>query len=432
MKTLKKRTTAGVKSNERLNEFTAEVTRLRLRVGQLEQAETDRIRAETSLRESEQRYRRMLDAVTTYTYSVEVREGQAVSTQHSIACLAVTGFSEEDYQRDPYLWYRMIHPADRGMVEHAVNEIMAGREVQPIEHRLIRRNGRTIWIRNTMVPYRDERGRLLRYDGLVEDISARKQTEDHLLYSEKIESLGRMAGAIAHNFNNIVAIILGNAEMAMMGLAPDSPVLPRLGHIVDACRRAQTITDQIMAYMGHMPLSLGPLSISDLIGLMAPLLEVGIPERLTLQYDLAVNLPSISVDAGQVRQMVMSLFTNAVEAIGEKPGQIRITTGIMQADPEFFDEPHMAKDLRAGPYVTIEIKDDGGGMDETVRARMFDPFFSTKFLGRGLGLPAVLGIVRQQEGFIKVHSEPGAGAAFLVGFPVMKTGMPESPEQGDS
>lgn len=406
----------GVKND--LHELNAEVTRLRQRVSQLEQAESDRVRVEASLRESEQRYRRMLNAVTTYTYSVEVREGHAVSTQHSIACFAVTGFREEDYQRDPYLWYSMIHPADRGMVEHAVNEILAGREVLPIEHRLIRRDGRTIWIRNTIVPYRDEHGQLLRYDGLVEDITTRKQTEDHLLYGEKMESLGRMAGAIAHNFNNIVAIILGNAEMALVGSTPDSPVLSRLVHIVDACRRAQTITDQITAYMGHMPLSLGSLELSELLSGMAPLLEAGIPEAITLYYDLAPNLPSISVDAGQVRQMVISLFTNAVEAIGERPGQIWITTGIMQADPEFLDEPHIAKDLRAGPYVTLEIKDDGCGMDETVRANMFDPFFSTKFLGRGLGLPAVLGIVRQQDGFIKVHSEPGAGTTFLIGFPV--------------
>jgi signal transduction histidine kinase len=162
---------------------------------------------------------------------------------------------------------------------------------------------------------------------------------------------------------------------------------------------------------------------------MAPLLEASIPETTTLHCNLAPNLPSINVDAGQVQQMVISLFTNAVEAIGEKLGHIWITTGIMQADAEFLDEPHIAKDLRAGPYVTLEIKDDGCGMDETVRARMFDPFFSTKFVGRGLGLPAVLGIVRQQDGFIKVHSEPGAGTAFLVGFPVIRAGTSETPEQ---
>jgi hypothetical protein len=136
------------------------------------------------------------------------------------------------------LWYSMIHPADRSAVENAVNDILADREVLPVEHRLIRRDGRTIWIRNTMVPYLDKQGRLTRYDGVVEDISTRKHTEDHLLYAQKMESLGRMAGAIAHNFNNIIAIILGTAEMVQMGLASDSSVRPRIGHILEACRRA--------------------------------------------------------------------------------------------------------------------------------------------------------------------------------------------------
>jgi PAS domain S-box-containing protein len=397
----------------------AEVERLRQRISQLEQAERERERADELIRESEERYRRMLNAVTTYTYSVEVSEGRAVSTRHSKACFAVTGFSEEDYQRDPFLWYSMIHPADRSTVETVVNDVLAGREVLPFEHRLIRRDGRTIWIRNTLVPYHDKQGHLTRYDGVVEDISTRKHTEDHILYGEKMESLGRMSGAIAHNFNNIIAIILGNAEMVQMGLASDSSVRPRIAHIVEACRRAQTITTQITAYMGHMPLSLGSLGLSELIGRMAPLLEATIPETIALHYHLASDLPRIAVDIGQVRQIVISLFTNAVEAIGERPGQIVITTGLKQADVEFFDEPHLARDLRAGPYVTLEINDDGCGMDETAKARMFDPFFSTKFLGRGLGLPAVLGIVRRHDGFVKVHSEPGAGATFLIGFPVV-------------
>jgi two-component system, cell cycle sensor histidine kinase and response regulator CckA len=293
--------------------------------------------------------------------------------------------------------------------------------VLPFEHRLIRRDGRTIWIRNTLVPYYDKQGRLTRYDGLVEDISTRKHTEDHILYGQKMESLGRMAGAIAHNFNNIIAIILGNAELVQMGMASDSSVRPRIGHILEACRRAQTITTQITAYMGHMPLTLGSLGLSELISHMAPLLEATIPETITLHYDLAADLPPITGDIGQVRQIVISLFTNAGEAIGEKPGHVSITTGVRQADAGFFDEPHLAIDLRAGLYVTLEIKDDGCGMDEMVKARMFDPFFSTKFLGRGLGLPALLGIVRRHDGFIKFHSEPGAGAAFLIGFPVTGT-----------
>lgn len=399
-------------------ELIAEVEQLRRRVSRLEQAEREQERMDELIRQSEERYRRLLDAVSTYTYSVEVSEGRAISTQHSKACFAITGYREEDYQHDPYLWYSMIHPADRSMVENVVNDILAGREVAPIEHRLIRRDGRTIWIRNTLVPYRDRQGRLTRYDGLVEDISTRKHTEDHIIYGQKMESLGRMAGAIAHNFNNIIAIIQGNAEMTQMGLAPESPLQPRIGRILEACRRAETITAQITAYMGHMPLSLDSVELSELIKRMAPLLEATMPETVTLHYSLAADLPPVTADIGQVRQIVISLFANAVEAIGEKPGRISIITGTRNTDAEFSDELHFARDLQAGPYVTLEMKDDGCGMDETVRARMFDPFFSTKFLGRGLGLPAVLGIVRRHNGFIKVHSDPGAGTAFLIGFPV--------------
>jgi two-component system cell cycle sensor histidine kinase/response regulator CckA len=205
-----------------------------------------------------------------------------------------------------------------------------------------------------------------------------------------------------------------------MDLSPDSSVLPKIGHIMDACRRAQTITTQIVAYTGHMQLTLGSVELSDLIGRMTPLLDASICKEITLHCNLAADLPPINVDAGQIRQMVISLFTNAIEAIGERAGHIIIRTGVMEANADFLDEPQIEKNLREGPYVTLEIKDDGCGVDENVRARMFDPFFSTKFLGRWLGLPAVLGIVRRHGGFIKVHSEPGTGAAFLIGFPVTR------------
>ncbi len=139
---------------------------------------TERKWAEKSLREREERSRRMLSAVTRYTYSVEVRGGQAVSTQHSIGCLPVTGYHPEDYTSDPYLWYSMIHPDDRMMVENSVKDILSGLKVSPIEHRLFRRDGSVVWVRNTMVPHHDDKGRLIRYDGLIEDITERKHAEE--------------------------------------------------------------------------------------------------------------------------------------------------------------------------------------------------------------------------------------------------------------
>ncbi len=402
----------------------AELAILRQHVRRLERDNVERRRAEELIRESEERYRRMLNAVTTYTYSVEVHEGRAVSTQHSVACVSVTGYSKQDYDHDPHLWYSMIHRSDRNMVESAINDVLAGRDRPPVEHRLIRRDGRTIWVRNTMVPCRNDQGHVVRYDGVVEDITARKQTEAHILWGQKMESLGRMAGAIAHNFNNIISIILGNAELITDELSPGASVLHRVRQIIDACVRAQTITNQIVAYTGHMPLSLGLLELSGLVKQMAPLLEASIPPGIALHYNLSASLPSINVDAGQVRQMILSLFTNAVEAIGENPGCVTIGTGLTKAGADFFDEPHLARDLHEGPYVTLELTDDGCGMDETIRTRIFDPFFSTKFLGRGLGLPAVLGIVSRHGGFVKVRSEPGTGSTFLIGFPAIESMQP--------
>lgn len=145
---------------------------------------TDRKRAEKALIDSEEQYRRMVSAITAYTYSVEVKDGQAVFTYHSIGCLPVTGYKPEDYESEPYLWYTMIHPEDQILVGNSLNEIFAGRKVPPIEHRLIRRDGSIVWVRNTMVPYTDEKDRLIRYDGLIEDINERKQAEKALRESE--------------------------------------------------------------------------------------------------------------------------------------------------------------------------------------------------------------------------------------------------------
>jgi diguanylate cyclase (GGDEF)-like protein/PAS domain S-box-containing protein len=150
---------------------------------------TERKWAEKSLREREERSRRMLSAVTRYTYSVEVRGGQAVSTRHSVGCLPITGYYPEDYTSDPYLWYSMIHPDDRMMVENSVKDILSGLKVYPIEHRLFRRDGSVLWVRNTMVPHYNNKGYLIRYDGLIEDITERKHAEESLLTLSLVDDL---------------------------------------------------------------------------------------------------------------------------------------------------------------------------------------------------------------------------------------------------
>ncbi|MEJ2697773.1 MAG: diguanylate cyclase [Candidatus Sulfobium sp.] len=161
-----------------------ELKELRRQISKLKESETLRRQAEDALRESEERYRRMIDAVTSYTYSVEVSEEKAVYTRHGVGCHTVTGYSPEDYNLKPDLWYSMIFPDDKVMVEASLGDLLSGNEVAPLEHRIIRRDGVVIWVRNTLVPHHDATGRIVRYDGLVEDITNRKIAENALRASE--------------------------------------------------------------------------------------------------------------------------------------------------------------------------------------------------------------------------------------------------------
>ncbi|MDQ7787258.1 MAG: PAS domain S-box protein [Thermodesulfovibrionales bacterium] len=162
-----------------------ELKEMRLQVGELKKSEAERRQIEGALRESEERYRKMVNAVTGYTYTVVINEGEAISTQHSMGCYPITGYKPEDYQSDPYLWYSMILPDDRMIAVNAIGNILKGLPIPPVEHRIIRKDGSVLWIRNTLVPYYGEEGHLIKYDGLIENISERKQAEEALRFSEE-------------------------------------------------------------------------------------------------------------------------------------------------------------------------------------------------------------------------------------------------------
>jgi diguanylate cyclase (GGDEF)-like protein/PAS domain S-box-containing protein len=162
-----------------------ELHEMRQRLAAFQSSAMNHKTTEYDLRISEERYKKMVDAVTAYIYTVIIDAGQAVSTRHSAGCIFVTGYRPEDYESNPMLWYTMIHPDDRQMVEHSINALLHGSSISPVEHRIIRRDGAVVWIRNTIAPYYDERGVLFRYDGLIEDITDRKHAEEVLRESEK-------------------------------------------------------------------------------------------------------------------------------------------------------------------------------------------------------------------------------------------------------
>jgi len=257
----------------------------------------------------------------------------------------------------------------------------------------------------------------------VNDITERKLAEEErqrlqaqLQQIQKLESLGVLAGGVAHDFNNLLTAILGNAELALMDLTPYSPARPSLEEIRKAAQRASELSGQMLAYSGRGRFVVGPVNLSDLVREVGELLKVSISKKALLQYDLATDLPPIIADAGQLRQVVMNLVTNASEALGDQEGTITLCTRVVDVDRGYLAQAYVDEKLPAGRYVSLEVADTGCGMDEATRARIFEPFFSTKFTGRGLGLPAVLGIVRGHKGAIKVESAPGKGARFTVIF----------------
>ena len=233
----------------------------------------------------------------------------------------------------------------------------------------------------------------------------------------KLESLGVLAGGIAHDFNNLLTTILGNATLAQSILNPENPVVPFLGEIEQAALRAATLSQQMLAYSGCGRMAPAPLKLNAVAEESAGLLSRSLGGAKMIRCALADALPLIHADAAQIRQMVMNLLLNAVEATAPGDGPITLRTGVMDADERYLVLAANPDALPPGRYVFLEIEDTGAGMDDATRARIFDPFFTTKFVGRGLGLPVTLGIVRGHRGTIAVESQPGAGARFRVLLP---------------
>jgi signal transduction histidine kinase/CheY-like chemotaxis protein len=264
---------------------------------------------------------------------------------------------------------------------------------------------------------------------IVDDIYERKRAEEErrklaaqVQHSQKLESLGVLAGGIAHDFNNMLVGILGNAELALHELPLHSPARARCSDIVKNSRRCAELTNQMLAYSGKGKLLVEDVDLRMLIEDMADLLRSSVSKKVKLDFDLPSELPAIHADASQVCQVVLNLVINASEAIGDKPGRITVS-----ARQETCERGCSCRKLfpdgeawPGGPQIVLEVSDTGSGMDDETRSRIFDPFFSTKFAGRGLGLAAVHGIVRGHRGGLEVDSEPGRGTRFRVCFPALE------------
>jgi CheY-like chemotaxis protein len=232
---------------------------------------------------------------------------------------------------------------------------------------------------------------------------------------------------VAHDFNNLLVGMLGHSSLALSRLPPESPGRANLEKVIQAAERAADLSRQMLAYSGRGHFQVRPTDLNTLVSENLHLLEAAVPKTARLSARLSEQAAVVEADVGQLQQLVMNLVLNAAEASGEHPGVVTISTEMKRLSTDGARYSRFTgRDLPPGPYVQLEVRDDGCGMDEETLSRVFDPFFTTKFTGRGLGLAAVLGVVRGHRGGIEIDSRPGGGTSFRILLPATED-RPESP-----
>jgi PAS domain S-box-containing protein len=316
--------------------------------------------------------------------------------------------------------YTFYPPESRARLEAAAERAARDGTPYQIELEVITAKNRRIHVQ-TVASAEFEDGRVVKLYGSFRDITAERNADHEretlrlkMLEAQKLESLGVLAGGIAHDFNNLLTIILANATFARGECAAHDE---RLGHIEAAARRAADLCRQMLAYAGKGKLIVEPIDVAALVQDTTRLINASISKKARLELALGPQLPPVDADASQLRQVVMNLVINASEALGDAPGDIRISTYLGRPQPATAALSHVFE-LPARDCVCLEIADTGSGMSAATLARIFDPFFTTKFTGRGLGLAAVLGIVRAHHGALTVESAPGRGSVFRLYLPI--------------
>jgi len=391
---------------------------------------TERKQVEEALRESETKERARAAEVQALMDAAPA----AIFVSHDAGCRSMTGnrAAHELLRRPPGLNLSKSAPESEKPVNFRAmkdgieipNEELpvqkaasTGQPVRNCELDIVFEDGETVNLVGDAVPLLDEDGKSRGSVGVLSNITELKRAETRLREAQKLESLGLLAGGVAHDFNNLLVGVIGNASLAQEMLPADSPAIELLEGVIKTGEQAAHLTRQMLAYSGKGRFVVEALNLSALIPEMSGLVRPSISKKIALHLDLDPELPPIEADRGQIQQVFMNLALNAAEAIGSHDGLISVRTGVQDVDEKYLRQQPAAAALRPGRYVCLEVRDTGCGMDGATKSRIFDPFFSTKFTGRGLGLAAVAGIVRGHKAAIIVESAPGKGSCFTALFP---------------
>ncbi len=298
-----------------------------------------------------------------------------------------------------------------------------------LEFELIGLKGRHLWLETHAVPFRDEQGDIVALLGITRDITGRKRLEEERVVLEhqfqqaqKMESLGVLAGGIAHDFNNLLSVIIGRCSLAKVRPLTAVDSIPK---IEIAAERAAALCQQMLAYAGKANITKSRIHLEDLVDEMVNMSKSTIGQNVKITCDLASDIPPIIADASQIRQVTMNLIINAAEAIGESQGEVKVSLAKNSIRGDQLEKDHLGTIIPAGCYACLEVTDNGCGMDAETQRRTFEPFYTTKFTGRGLGMSAVLGIIKSHNGALQLFSQPAKGTTFKVYLPIQ---MSESAE----
>lgn len=290
------------------------------------------------------------------------------------------------------------------------------------------------WFETRKTPIRDASGAIVGTAGYAHDVTAlrlaaeeRLEMERRLLQAQQMESLTVLAGAIAHDFNNILQSVLGNLDLALLDPAMPPDAAQLLATAGRSARQAVDLVRQLLAYAGRDHFQWGDIDLSRLVTDNLPAIRLAVREPVTLDMRLAPNLPPIQADPDHLRRALMNLVTNAIESIGDAAGRVTLKTGVRACDDAYLRQSRLSDKPPAGRYVYFEVSDTGCGMDAAALQRLFDPCYSTKSSGRGLGMPAVQGIVRSHHGVILVRSRVRHGTTVRLLFPLEQPAEPGPP-----
>ena len=377
---------------------------------------TERKRAEEALRESEEKYRTLSINIPGMIYRTMPDWSVEIISNSETVC----GYSINEFATQKVNWLDLIHRDDKQQIYEEGRNLIEKKMAIVQEYRILAKDGTMHWMSDHKASFFKEDGSCISIDGIVFDITERKRMEEELLKIEKLESVGVLAGGLAHDFNNILTIIMGNISLAKMNIEQGSKTYQVLKEAEKASYRARDLTQQLLTFArGGAPVR-ETASLSEVIKESTDFALRGSGVRCDLT--IPEDLWPVEIDLGQINQVMNNLIINAKQAMPDG-GVIQIQVGNMQVEAKH------ALPLEPGRYIKLSIQDQGVGITPRHLSKVFDPYFSTKQEGSGLGLAMVFSIVKQHNGHITVDSELDVGTTFHIYLPASEKAVSETGEQ---